>query len=80
MADGDSQHRAEPLTRDAVLVLLRQACVDAGGQSAWAARVGISGAYVCEVLRGRRTLSDRVLRGLGLQKGEPTFVQRSVLP
>jgi len=79
MADGDIQHTSEPLTQDAVLLLLRQACVEAGGQAAWAAQVGISGGYVCEVLRGRRTLSDRVLRGLGLQRGEPTFVQRSVL-
>ncbi|AWV14988.1 hypothetical protein A3862_05245 [Methylobacterium sp. XJLW] len=53
---------------DAVVEKLKTACAAAGGQSAWAATHGLSGAYVSDVCRGRRDPGDGVLRGLGLQR------------
>jgi hypothetical protein len=36
----------------------------------------VSVAYVHDVLRGRREPGDTVLRPLGLQRAEPTYVPR----
>ena len=59
-----------------VLDRLRAACTGAGGVAAWARRHGLSHQYVGDVLHGRRGLGDGVLRPLGLQRAEPTFVVR----
>ena len=59
-----------------VLDRLRAACAGAGGVAAWARRHGLSHQYVGDVLHGRRGLGDGVLRPLGLQRAEPTFVPR----
>lgn len=59
-----------------VLNRLRAACTGAGGVAAWARRHGLSHQYVGDVLHGRRGLGDGVLRPLGLQRAEPTFVAR----
>jgi hypothetical protein len=66
---------SEPLRTEDVVARLRAACMAAGGQSAWAASHGLSGAYVSDVCRGRRDPGDGVLRGLGLQR-EVRFVPR----
>lgn len=39
----------------------------AGSQKEWAALAGISGAYVCDVLQGRRGMGKSILRALGLR-------------
>jgi len=44
----------------------------AGSQKEWAASAGISGAYVCDVLQGRRGMGKSILRALGL-KMVPTY-------
>jgi hypothetical protein len=53
---------------DHVLALLRRRCDEAGGQKAWAKANGVSAAYVCDVLNGRREPGDGILRPLGLEK------------
>ena len=53
---------------DNVLALLRRRCDEAGGQAAWANANGVSAAYVCDVLHGRREPGDGILRPLGLEK------------
>lgn len=47
---------------------LRAATNAAGGQSAWAAKHGISAAYVCDVLKGKRLPGDKITKALGLEK------------
>lgn len=51
-----------------VFGMLRRACRDAGGQSAWAEVHGISPAYVSDVLNARREPGDKILTALGLRK------------
>lgn len=65
----------EPLLEEEVVARLRAACVEAGGQSAWAAVHGVSAPYVHDVCRGRRGPGESVLRGLGLQR-EVRYVPR----
>lgn len=47
---------------------LRAACKVAGGQAAWAARHGISAAYVSDVLNANREPGPLVLNALGLKR------------
>lgn len=65
------------LREEDVVARLREACVEAGGQSAWAVAHGVSVPYVHDVCRGRRGPGDSVLRGLGLQR-EVRYVPREV--
>lgn len=67
---------SELLTTEDVLLKLREACALAGGKARWARRHGVSDVYVGDVLHKRRGPGDAILRGLGLQKAEPTFVAR----
>lgn len=67
---------APVLHSDEVLLLLKAACRDAGGQTRWARQHGLSHPYVGDVLHGRRGLGDSILRALGLQKAHPTYVTR----
>lgn len=48
-----------------LIAILRSACAAAGGQAAWAAAHGLSPQYVCDVLRGRRDVSERLANELG---------------
>lgn len=54
------------MTADDVREKLRKA-VD-GNASAWARPLGISQAYVSDVLAGRREPGDKILQALGLEK------------
>lgn len=51
-----------------VFGMLRKACRDAGGQSAWAALHDMSPAYVSDVLNARSEPGDKILTALGLRK------------
>lgn len=64
------------LRSDDVLLLLREACAAAGGQTRWARQHGLSHAYVGDVIHSRRGPGDSILRALGLQKADPTYVLR----
>jgi hypothetical protein len=66
---------AEPLTEEQVIERLMAACVEAGGQTAWAAAHGLSVPYVNDVVRRRRGPAARILEGLGLQR-EVRYVPR----
>ena len=48
--------------------LLRRECEKAGSARAWAQAAGLSGAYVSDVLNGRRDPADAILSALGLVK------------
>ncbi|CAA2155408.1 hypothetical protein MBRA_01053 [Methylobacterium brachiatum] len=63
------------LTEEEVVARLRAACVEAGGQTAWAAAHGLSVPYVNDVVRRRRGPAARILEGLGLQR-EVRYVPR----
>jgi hypothetical protein len=56
------------MTAEEVRDLIRLACKDAGAIKAWAAKHGISGAYVGDVLLGRREPAGKILDALGLIK------------
>lgn len=66
---------AASLTEEEVVERLRAACVEAGGQTAWAAANGLSVPYVNDVVRRRRGPTARILEGLGLQR-EVRYVPR----
>ena len=57
----------QPADTKAVLALLRERVGAAGSHRAWAASVGLSHTYVCEVSRGDKPPGPRVLAALGLQ-------------
>lgn len=45
--------------------LLREACARAGGQKAWAQEHEVSPQLVCDILQGRRDVSERIANALG---------------
>lgn len=56
------------LTNQAALEALRDAVAEAGSQRAAAARIGVSQAYLGDVLAGRRALGSRILSAIGLRR------------
>lgn len=52
----------------AVRALLKEYCEIFGGQSAWAAKHGVSPQYVCDVLKGKRAVSASLADKLGLRR------------
>jgi hypothetical protein len=48
-------------------VLLRDACAEAGGQSAWARKHGISVSHVSDVINTRSAPGPLILDALGLE-------------
>ena len=51
-----------------IYAALRKACRDAGGQGAFAASIGISPQYLCDLLMARREPTDRILNPLGFRR------------
>lgn len=71
MIGHNSARRDPPLfDRLDLFAELRRACREAGGQKAWAAEHGIAPQHVCDVLAGRREMSDRILGALGFRRVE----------
>lgn len=56
------------LSTDEVLSALREAVETAGSQRAYATKLGVSQAYLADVLHGRRSPGQRVLSALGLKR------------
>jgi hypothetical protein len=56
------------MTEQEVIERLRLAVKDAGGQRAFARVHDLSVGYVNDVLRGKRTLGDRILATIGLRR------------
>ncbi len=56
-----------------LIAILSSACDGAGGQQAWAREHGFSPQYVCDVLKGRRDVSESMANALGFLK-ETRFV------
>jgi len=56
------------MTAEDVRNLIRQECAAAGSARAWAVKIGISGAYVSDVLAGKREPGDSILAPLGLER------------
>lgn len=51
-----------------IIDLLKEQVRRAGSQNNWAVQHGLSGAYVNDVLHGRRDPADRLLDALGYEK------------
>jgi hypothetical protein len=56
------------ITENDMRNILRQRCAEVGGQRAWSRINGISGQYVCDVLSGRKHVSDRLAKSLGYDR------------
>jgi hypothetical protein len=56
-----------PLTNAEALRRLRAACEGAGGQAAWAKRHGVLNTQLCEILAGKKPITARFLKPLGLE-------------
>ncbi len=63
-----SKPNSKRLTADDVRKMLAAKCAEEGGQKYWAAQHGVSAAYVCDVLQGRREPGDAICNGLGLAR------------
>jgi hypothetical protein len=63
----DEKGEAVPryLDEDVLRAHLKEMCEVFGGQSAWAAKHGVSAQYVSDVLKGRRTISEKLADKLG---------------
>lgn len=59
---------AATLTNAEVLAALREAVSAAGSQRTYASQIGVSQAYLGDVLHGRRAAGERVLSALGLKR------------
>jgi len=59
---------ATTLSTDEVLAALREAVDAAGSQRTYAKGIGVSQAYLGDVLHGRRHPGERVLSALGLRR------------
>ena len=55
------------MTLEDVRAVLRQACIDAGSQQAWAEKYKISPAYVSDVLVKRREPGPAILKALRIK-------------
>jgi DNA-binding transcriptional regulator YdaS (Cro superfamily) len=56
------------VTTDEVREMLRKACDRAGTARAWADQAGVSGAYVSDVLNGRREPGEAICKALGIER------------
>lgn len=56
------------MTREQVIALLRKRCGESKTQAEAAEALGITPAYLSDVLNGRRDPGPKVLTALGLQK------------
>ncbi len=59
---------ATTLSNAEVLQALREAVSASGSQRTYATRIGVSQAYLGDVLHGRRSPGERVLSALGLKR------------
>lgn len=56
------------LSEQDVIARLRAAVSEAGGQRAFARKVGLTPAYVNDMLRGRRAIAEKVLDVLSIER------------
>lgn len=54
-------------TKKEVIELIRGRIKDCGTQAAFAKKVGITPAYLCEILQEKRSIGIKVLKYLGLE-------------
>lgn len=67
------------ITMDELRKMLRDACEAEGSQTAWAAKNGVSLAYVNDVLAGRRNPGEGISKAFGL-KPITVYVQADQKP
>lgn len=56
------------MNTEQVREIIRDLCVEAGSQSAWAKANGVSQAYVNHVLEGKREPGPAILEAIGLER------------
>jgi len=55
------------LTESQILEILRNECVEAGSQRAWADKHNLAPSFVNDVLKGKRGVTERILDALGYE-------------
>ena len=55
-------------TPDQMRTILRKACETAGSQRQWASKHAFSEQYVCDILLGRREISEQIAKALGYKR------------
>lgn len=75
---GFANPHIRPMTYDQLLHLIRRGIAKAGSQKAYAGKLGVSTAYLNDVLHGRRDPGEAILRPLGLERHITTY--RKVTP
>lgn len=63
------------MTEKEVMQLLKAAIEKSGNVNKWAEENGFSSPFIYDVIKGRRTLSDRVVAALGLAVDDAAFDQ-----
>lgn len=58
----------KPYTLAQIYARMRNAAIAAGGQTAWAKQIGVSGAYISDVLNAKTPPGPTVLRALNLKR------------
>lgn len=56
------------MTEDQVYQLLIETIRQAGGQRAFAQRIGVTPSYINDVVNKRRLMSDRILAAIGIER------------
>lgn len=57
--------------------VLQKACEEAGGQSAWATKAGVTQQHVPNVLAKKRDPSDEIYRALGYER-QVTYIKKDI--
>lgn len=69
--DGDSECQCcqeEAMKKKELIARMQREVAKAGSQKAYASVLGISEQYLCDILRGRRELGEKVLKALKVRK------------
>lgn len=53
---------------DKIISILKKECEKSGSQKAWAKANGLSQAYVCDVLQGKRGIGAAIANALGYRQ------------
>jgi predicted transcriptional regulator len=68
MTDQPSGRAGHWMTPEGLREMLRSLVTYEGGQSQLAKRLGVSPAYLCDVLASRREPGSKILKGLGCRR------------
>lgn len=60
--------RRRTMTEEQMRGLLLAQCEAAGGQNKWAKKYGVTPQFVCDVIHGRRNVTETISRAMGCDR------------